>query len=545
MKFKLIFSLLMGAGAFTAFAQGGYQDGIDYFNADRFEDARIILDKTLNEAGTDKALSYFYLGSIDLKDGKTDAAKANFDKGVQANPACGYNYIGLGQIALKAGNKADAQKLFKEGLNTDKKNAKLMTAVARAYYNVDPVAYAKEIEKYIKDAFKASKNLESAVYVLQGDMNTDDPGKAASLYEQAINYDSEKGIINPEAYVKYANVYIAVNPTFAIDKLKELNEKLPTSALAQRELAEKYYENNQLTLAAQEYGKYMSNPNHFQRDEQRYSGLLYFSGDYNKSLEIANKVLAADPGNPYMQRMVMLNKAALKDYDGALAAAQKLFGTPNTELTFNDYSTYGDILTAKEDYNEALKMYEQAYKMRPEKKETLTKLSSVYTFLENYPKAVETQLEYVNTAGDDVSLNDIFVLSNRYKNLAISAGQDTPECKAAAAEGLKYIDKALAEAAEQSRPALLRNRATLIMLRDGTEGANDELANTYEQMIQIYDKDPANKEKYKDAYTSAYGNLASYYLAKGDRASARTYYEKMLELNPDNTELRDYLKNFK
>lgn len=111
---------------------------------------------------------------------------------------------------------------------TDKKDAALTAAVARAYFNVDPVKYKKEIDKNIAKALKDSKNLEPAVYVLQGDMaKATDIGQAAGFYEQAMTYDEQAGHINPEAYVKYSNLYNKVNPSFAISKLEELNEKTP------------------------------------------------------------------------------------------------------------------------------------------------------------------------------------------------------------------------------------------------------------------------------------------------------------------------------
>ena len=326
MKLRTLFSLCMGGLALTALAQGGYQDGVDYYNADRFEKAKTILEKTLNDPSTNKAVSYFYLGCLDMRDGNIQGAQANFNNGVSANPENGYNYVGLGEIALKNGNKGEAEKLFKQALNTNKKDAAIVAAVARAYANVDPVAYAKEVDKYIAQGMKMSKNKEPQIYVLQGDLaKNDDKGVAAGYYEQAIIYEEETGSVNPEAYVKYSNLYNKVNSDFAIGKLVELNEKLPTSALAQSELAEKYYDNNQLTRAAEQYGKYMKNPNHFQGDEQRYSGLLYFGKKYPESLEVAQQVLAKDPDNVYMQRMVMLNKAALEDWAGAEEAAQKLF----------------------------------------------------------------------------------------------------------------------------------------------------------------------------------------------------------------------------
>ncbi len=541
MKFKTLLSVILGGCAFTAMAQGGYQDGVDYYNADRFEQAKIILDNTLNDAATDKAVSYFYLGSIDLREGNTQAAKANFDKGVAANPAYGYNYVGLGEIALKNGDKSAAEKLFKKAMATDKKDAALTAAVARAYFNVDPVLYKKEIDKNVAKALKDSKNLEPAVYVLQGDMiKASDIGQAAGYYEQAMTYDEQAGHINPEAYVKYSNLYNKVNPSFAISKLEELNQKLPTSALAQRELAEKYYDGNQFTKAAQQYGKYMSNPNHFQNDEQRYSGLLYFGKDYKKSLEIANQVLAKDPENVYMHRMVMLNKAALEDYAGAAEAAQKLFAAPNTTFTATDYMTYGDVLGALNRPDEAIAAYTKAYELNPEKnKSVLVSISSMYTDAENYAKAAEVMQQYVDMG--DASLTDYYTLSNRYKNLALSLPEESPERVEAANNGIKYIDLALESAAEESKGMLLQNKASLLMTRDGTN-PTDELVDTYKAMVAAYDLDPENKVKRAGAYKSAYGFIANDYRIKKDDENARLYFEKLLEIDPENQAVRDYLK---
>ena len=538
MKFRTIFSLVLGGFALTAFAQGGYQDGVDYYNADRFEKAKTILEKTLNDPSTDKAVSYFYLGSLDMREGNTAAAAANFNKGKEANPNYGYNYVGLGEIALKNGNKSEASDLFKKALETNKKDASLMAAVARAYFNVDPTLYAKEIDKQIDKAMKVSKNKEAQIYVLQGDMlKTTDVGAAAGRYEQAMVYDEEAGNINPEAYVKYANLYNKVNPDFAIAKLVELNEKLPNSALAQSELAEKYYDGNQFTKAAEQYGKYIQNPNHFQGDVQRYSGLLYFGKKYQESLDVANQVLAKDPNNEYMQRMVMLNKAALKDFTGAEEAAKKLFSHADAKFTATDYTTYGDILGELKRPEDAVAAYTKAYELNPEKnKQILANISSMYTDLEDYQKAAEYMQKFVDAG--DASLNDYFILSNRYKNLGVSLPEGSPERIEAANNGIKYVDMAIESAANKG--PLYRNKATLMMVRDGAE-ITPALVETYQQMLAAYDENPENKEKYRDAYKSAYNNLANYYLKAGDKEQARAYFEKFLEIDPENEALREYL----
>ena len=539
MKLRTLFSLCIGGFALTALAQGGYQDGVDYYNADRLEKAKIILEKTLNDPSTNKAVSYFYLGSLDLRDGNTQGAQTNFNNGISANPEYGYNYVGLGEIALKGGNKSEAEKLFKQALNTDKKDAALLAAVARAYANVDPVAYTKEINKYIAEGLKKSKNKEPQIYVLQGDLAKDeDKGLAAGYYEQAIIYEEENGDVNPEAYVKYSNLYNKVNSEFCIGKLVELNEKLPNSALAQSELAEKYYDNNQLTRAAEQYGKYMNNPNHFQGDEQRYSGLLFFGKKYPESLQVAEQVLAKDPDNLYMQRMVMLNNAALKNWDAAETAAQKLFAHKDGKFTANDYTTHGEVLANLNRPEEAVEAYLAGYNLNPEKnKAILADISEMYNKLENDAKSVEYMQKYVNAG--DATLNDYFILSNRYKNLGLTLPEGSPERAEAANNGIKYIDMALEHAANKG--PLYRNRATLIMVRDGAN-TSPELIETYQKMLAAYDEDPANINKYAEAYKTAYMRMGSYYMGLGDNEQAKLFFGKVLEIDPNNEPVQDVLK---
>ncbi|MDE7125919.1 MAG: hypothetical protein K2O12_05510, partial [Muribaculaceae bacterium] len=271
MKSKLLLSLFLGASIVAS--ADGYKDGIEYFKADQFDNAKDILERNLNNSDTDKAISYYYLGAIDLKKGDKSAAKANFDKGVAANSNCAFNYVGLGQLALLNNNLKSAEEYFKKASSLAKKNSEITVLIARAYYNADPVKYAKEVEKNLNKARKDSKLQEPSIYIFEGDMLMDQNqiGDAAGKYENAIYYQND----NSEGYVKYANAYANVNKNFAIQKLEELVALQPNSALAQRELAEKYYENDQWRKASDAYGKYIQNPNHFPEDRQRYAVLLY------------------------------------------------------------------------------------------------------------------------------------------------------------------------------------------------------------------------------------------------------------------------------
>ncbi len=537
MKLRFLFSLLLGA-SIAASAQGGYQDGVDNYNAGRPDVAKAILTNTINDAQTDKAVSYFYLGSIAFDEGDMAAAKDNFDKGVSINPDYAYNYIGQGEVALKGGNKGEAERLFKRAMELDKKNTAVMVGVARAYFNVNPTAYAKDIDKLIVKALKDSKNSEAAVYVLQGDMEAkQNPGEAAGKYEMAIVQDQGKNRVNREAYVKYANTYFHVNPKFAIDKLVELNDLEPNSALAQRELAEKYYSNDQFGSACLQYGKYVANPNHFPSDEARYAGLLYSAGEYNKSIEWADKILASDPNNFYMYRVLLLDKAALKDWLGAEEVGKKLFSHPNAQLIANDYVVYADALSEMNKADEAVAVYEKAIELNPDKADLLPKLSAVYDRAGQNDKAVAIYKKYLDMGNG--TTNDLFSMARRYQGLARSLEKGTPERAEAAKEGLKYIDMAIAKVNDNGFLYATKGQL-LLTLNDDKPDA--QMAQAYEDMLRCFDADPSKKADRASYYTAAYYLLGAYY-TDVDKAKAVQYFNDYLELHPDDEAVKQMVES--
>ncbi len=269
MKKSVFLSLLLAGGLVASAQTQGYKDGIEYYKAGQYDNAKTILDRTLNDANTEQSLANYYLGQIALVKGDKAAAKAYFDKGNAADAESPYNYVGLGALELMAGNDKAAQEQFKTAQKLAKKNFEIPVAIARAYYNADPVKYKENIDEYLNKARKASKNKAPSIYVLEGDMLMDsqDYGGAAAKYENAIVNDPS----NSEGYVKYANAYFNVNQQYGIQKLEELLQQQPNSAMAQRELAEKYFLANYWKKASDLYSTYIQNPNHFPEDKARYA----------------------------------------------------------------------------------------------------------------------------------------------------------------------------------------------------------------------------------------------------------------------------------
>ena len=152
MKKKLILSLLAATALSAAAQSQGYKDGIEYYKAGQYDNAKTILENTIGQSDTDKSLSYYYLGQVALVKGNKAEAKANFDKGVAANPDCGYNYVGFGALDLLNNQESQANDNFKKAQSLAKKDNELLVAIARAYYNADPVKYDKDINKYLDKA---------------------------------------------------------------------------------------------------------------------------------------------------------------------------------------------------------------------------------------------------------------------------------------------------------------------------------------------------------------------------------------------------------
>ena len=535
MKFKFLLSLVLGA-ALSMSAQG-YKDGIEYYKADQFENAKTILTRTLNDASTNQSEAYFYLGEIALRNGDKAEAESCFDKGITADAANPFNYVGKAEVALSKGDKKTADEYFGKARSLGKKNAELLTAIARAYYNTDAVKYAQDVVKTIERAKKADKK-DPYNLILQGDIKADEkkPGDAAALYENAILYDPN----NVPAYVKYANVYFQVSPEFAIKKLEELLEIQPESALAQRELAEKYYQNDQWAKAAVAYGKYIENPNHFTEDKVRYSVLLYYGQLYDESLNLANELLVNDPKNFQLHRIAFLNKAAKKDFAGAEKQAAVFFtiATPD-KYSSNDYASMGDVLKELGKDSLAVFEYQKAVNVNPDNMDLVRQLSSAYNSAKNYEKAAEVYQQIID--GGNYKTNDLFVLAGRYMSHA-STEQDSVKREAALANAVKYIDDVLAKVPNDYR--ISQRKARILMVKNGNK-PSAESSEVYKSVLAILDQDPANKTKRANDYIEAYNQIAGAYILVNDKANAIVYYEKFLDVDPSNEPLKAYVQKLK
>ena len=545
MKFKSLLTLCLAGASITAVAQG-YKDGIEYYKADQFKNAKELLIRNINNADTDKAASYYYLGCIAMKEGNNTEALELFNKGIESNANYAYNYVGLGAIDLANNLPKAAEKQFKAAEKLAKKDLSVYVAVARAYYNSDPVAYSAEIEKKLDKVRKSSDNFapkDADFYMLIGDMAADqsDWGKAASQYEMATTYEPSA----TEAYVKGASMYLKLNPTYAINMLKKLLALNPTSALGQRELADKYYDTKNYKEAVVEYAKYVKNPNHFKQDEDRYAFLLFFSGDYKAGYDFATKLLAENSANFTAQRYQFMNAAQLPEMkDQLLPMAEALVANHNETNRFAaiDYTLIADEFKNAKQYDKAIAVLEEGIKEMPENASFYKSLAMLYVEQNQIAKAADTYKCYIVNLSNP-GFND----KSQYATFCYYGAIETKTTDVARSNAL--FDEATAIAQELAEKYTTVPRGYKMLGDIKVQRANEaEVAviafDEYKKACDIIVNE-GNAAQFASDAKVVFNYLGNYYLEQNDVETAKSYFYKYLEIDTNNDAYRSFVEGLK
>lgn len=563
MKLRNILLAATALFAFSAFAQTHTQ-GIEYYKADQFNNAQELLLRNLNNPGTDKSASYYYLGQIAMRKGNTAEARKYFNDGITANAENPYNYIGLGYIALKDGDAKGAEKYFKDAESRAKKDQSVQVEIARAYYNADPVANQTLYEKRINNALKKdAKNPD--VYIFQGDVLRDeayasgDPkayGSAAAKYDMATSNDPTSAV----AYVKYADMYMnANNPGYAIIKLEELIRNNPSSALGQRELANAYYENNQYDKAAVQYGNYVKNPNHFKEDEDRYAFILFYDNKYQQGYDYATGLLNQNPDNFSAMRYQFMNAAQIESMQGnLLPLAEKLLAAhkanPDNKFAPIDYTLIAEELDRDKRPDEAVAVLQEAIREMPTNANFNKQLALMYIDSGDYDKAADAYTGFIektsNPGYNEFTQQALYAyfagLLNAEDSKDSATGEITRPKNPAAAK--KYFDMTTeyANKAAQASPSQYKPHKILgdVAIAQATPD-NIALAGQPEYAVAVELLEANPDPRFNSDAKVIYNYLGNYYLEKKDIPQAKAYFSKYLELDPDNADYRKFIDSLK
>lgn len=508
-KTLLVSSLLLIGGVSTPLLAQNYADGIEYFKSGQPDRAKIILERTLNDAETNKTESYYYLGEIAFPTSK-DSALMYYELGIAADPEFPLNYIGRGKVAMgkpaandeksvKAAIKA-GDKLMKEAFKI--KGAKKDPAVALAYLK----AYHDNVLPFedIKDKYYETHLADYApYYVFLGDIEAakENWGDACKNYELAFDWYDTACV---EAYIKYAGIYFHIRPDMAIEKVLKLLAMRPTSAIAQRELAESYYRADQFNNAVTAYEVYMANPNAFVTDRPRYAALLYYDKRYDESLDLTEELLKSFPDNLMLKRLAMYNNYEIKDYTAALKAADAFFSTPDAEFNSRDYVQYGKLCLETGSIDKGIEALEKAIEIDPTRLENYKELTNALSKNGRYLRRAEVNEKYINQleALEQEKTQDYFVGGRYYYMAASRAFQnnDQTETAFAAAKADSLFAIVVEKAPEDYRGHMWRATSTALLDPERKTGVAIPF---YEKTIEVILNDLNNTETPPSAAVTA------------------------------------------
>ncbi|MBQ8672945.1 MAG: tetratricopeptide repeat protein [Bacteroides sp.] len=421
----------------------------------------------------------------------------------------------------------------------NRKNVLLLTAVARACFEADRDDDARH---YLELARKADAK-SPAVSVLEGDMalKRRDVGQACQLYEQAIYFDPDYS----EAYLKYARAYRAVSPDEAVEKLLQLKQRRPDNLEATRELAAVYYAANRFSEAVQTYSSFIDTSAATEDDLLQFAFALFLTHDFERSLQVARRGADAHPHHAAFHRLVMYNAIDLKRYAEAEEAARMLFtASDGAELSYLDHRYYGALLTARQHYDQALAQYALALQKEPARTDVWLDISRLHEQREEYPQAIDAYERYVCTLPADPPAPDHLFQLGRLcyahgttPDAALRRSDGTLSPDTLSAEQSAVLQRAdslfllVAELVPDSHLGLLWHARTQSAL--DPETSSGKAKPHYEALIALLqDKD---EPRYLPPLIEAYSYLGYYYLLQEDYPASRHYWQKILELDPDNT----------
>lgn len=527
MNYKSILSIALASVALSINAQT-HQEGVEYYEAGQLENAKELLLRNHGNSATDKAISYYYQGLIALDENNPVEAAKLFNLGAQANPEYAYNYIGLGQIDLKNGTPKVAEANFKKAESLGKKDAGVQIAIARAYDSVDPSLYEKEIVKRLEKARKINiKNPD--IYIFEGDIKrrNKEYGPAGSSYEMALSYDPNA----TAAYFKYANLFSQVNPQYGINMLRKLLELNPNSALGQRSLANALYDQGIYKEAAEEYGKYVKNPNHFKEDEDRYAFLLFYSQDYKAGYDYATQLLKSDPNNFSAMRYQFMNAAQIPSMaDQLLPLAQALYKKHLSDpkkfvMAPIDYTLIADEMQKDKSIEKdmavdnAIAVLDDGIKNMPNYAPFYKQLSLLYVDKNDMAGACKAYDGYLKNTKDP-GYNDMI-------QAAVFAYYAGVQNKENAAEATKYYDLAslFTDKAAELYPDMYRPNKIkgdiATMKGNAAEGVE-----YYKKGIEQLEKMDGDKSRYASDAKTMYYTVGKYLIDNGNQAAGQQYIDK-------------------
>ncbi len=563
--------------------------------SEQYDKAEALLNQLIQKEPANSKY-YFFLGENKLLDYYSDTisnsldkftkdAKDIFQKGVAANANDPLNYVGLAKVATYLGDKATATAMRAKAKSflLPYKSIKKIVPPAKDY----AFALAKIAESYIDDrevdstaalplirqALKIdSKNPE--IYLILGDIyNLLNDGTAAIKQFNFAQYLDPK---SPTACMKIGNIYTrGKSLNAAKEKLEEAIALDANYAPAYRELGQVYWMMQRLEQSKANYKKYLELTAGNIPAMTRYVNSLFYAGDYDEVIKNVEEILAKDDSRAYMFRLAgysyyekknpdytkalyymdqLFKKADIilpKDYHytarilmkknqdlpkladelnnldqqvqrskakyNAAPAAEKTKLKPALdELTAKYDKMKGDVANMEKEVNRGFAEYNKAIELKPQDISLKNEIATFYYSFKRYDDAAKMWGKLIDPAKDDV--NAYMKIGRAFNNGNNLKAADSI-FSIVIRKNPEYLDAYVWDARTYSK-----------MDPDYKMGLAKP---KFEKVIAVAGRDSV---KNGDEMMEAFGYLGWYHSDKGNYSTARSYYNRMINLDPRSKE---------
>jgi tetratricopeptide (TPR) repeat protein len=472
--------------------------------------------------------NYFYMGENYFYSEKLDSAELCFKKGAEVNSSNPINYVGLGKLEWIKGNEESAKNNFNKALEISKnKNALVLMKIAECYTQSEKKDLMSAFTFLTKAQMLDPKNPE--IYILMGDAYLEDNNngtKAIENYEKATEFDKS----SVKAILRIGKLYSrARNYNLALDYYKKAALVDSSFAPSYREQGELYYLAKQYPVAKAKYKRFLELSGNNLDARARYASFLYLCKEYPNAIAEINDIQKLDSANNILNRLLAYSYYETGDFTNGIKMSNVFFrraDKENTKLLAQDYEYAGKLNLKTNNDSIGIEKLKMAISMDNSKIELYSEIGASYLKQKRYNAAVETYL--IKATAGKASANDYFSLGKAYFQLKDYVKADTSYAQICISNPTLPLG------------FLWRAKANTYLDPNSEKGLAKPF---YEKFISLVK--PEELEKNKKDLMEAYSYLGFLAMKQKDNVAAKSHWQKLLDLDPNNDKAKKALESIK
>lgn len=514
-------------GAFALQAQT-VEQGAQQIYYERLQSAENIFNQLVKQ-DPNNSTAWYYLEKDYLLEDKLDKATESIQSAPETIKSQPWYKVAYGTVLLQQGKKDEAANYFNDALKeTKEKDAGILAAVADAHVNAKAGDANYAIDLLDKAIKRDKKN--PSLYVLQGDayMKLSNGSEAFKAYQEATKVDDKYA----QAYHKLGEIFVSQkNPETYVDYFQKAIAADPNYAPSLYRLYVHEFNRNP-AKAMEYYNQYLAKSDHSIENEYDLADLFFINKQFDKAIQKADAVVKAEGEKvqPRLYKLISYSYAEQKDSTKAYDYIQKYFEKEvDSNMVAKDYLLRGDLYAALNDNDSlAFVYYDKAVSLEKNTAE-----------LENYyKKFAELAAANKNFSQQAKWLGKYFTSTDKGTNIDLFnwglAHYRAEEFVAADSVFGIYV----AKYPEQSFGYYWQAKAKALQDKDMSQGL---AIPAYLKLVEVLEKNPTDPN-YKKWMVESFAYLAAYETnTEKDYAEAVNYFEKVLKVDPENTDAKKYI----